>query len=132
MKRLISICIMVALQSATFAQSSAFSITASPAENTRNGMNISWATGKGTTSALVEVTSVKDANWKNSIVRNINGEYCITYDSLYSKRPDGKNFYEDVKINKYNAHISGLKKNTMYKYRVITQSDTSLVHYFKT
>ena len=132
MKKLFSICMMVALYSATFAQNGAFSITASPAENTRNGMNISWATGKGTTSAMVEVTSVKDSDWKKSKVKTLNGEYCATYDNQYSKKPDGKNFYEDVKINKYNAHITGLKRNTMYKYRIITESDTSGVHYFKT
>ena len=132
MKKLFSICIMVALYSATFAQNGAFSITASPAENTRNGMNISWATGKGTTSAMVEVAPAKDSNWKKSTVKTLNGEYCATYDNQYSKKPDGKNFYEDVKINKYNAHITGLKRNTMYKYRIITESDTSSVHYFKT
>ena len=123
---------MVALWGATFAQNGAFTITASPAENTGNGMNISWATDKGISSAILEVASVKDSNWNKSTVRTFTGKYCITYDSLYSKKPDGTNFYEDVKINKYNAHMGGLKKNTQYKYRIIAGNDTSDVHYFRT
>ncbi len=132
MKRTFITILMVALWGATFAQKSAFSITASPAENTRSGMNISWATGKGISSAMVEVASEKDSRWYNSTVKTVTGKYCTTYDSLYSKKPDGSNFYEDVKINKYNAHIGGLKRNTLYKYRIITETDTSDVHYFRT
>ena len=123
---------MVALWGATFAQNSAFTITASPAEDTRNGMNISWATDKGISSAIVEFTPAKDSNWNRSTTKTFLGKYCTTYDSLYSKKTDGTNFYEDVKINKYNAHIEGLKKNTLYKYRVIAGGDTSDVHYFTT
>ncbi len=132
MRKLFLTIIAVALWGATFAQKGAFTITASPAENTRNGMNISWATGKGISSAMVEVTPAKDSNWGKSTVKTFNGKYCTTYDSLYSKKPDGTNFYEDVKINKYNAHLEGLKKNTLYKYRVIAGEDTSDVHYFRT
>ena len=37
-----------------------------------------------------------------------------------------------VKINKFNETVTGLKKNTLYKYRVIAGGDTSTTHYFKT
>ena len=122
---------MVALSGATFAQNSAFSITTSPAENTRKGMNISWATDKSITTATLEIARTNDANWKNSRKEVFNGEYCATFDNQYSKLPDGKNFYEDVKISKYNASVGQLKRNASYKYRVIAGGDTSDVHYFK-
>ena len=122
---------MVALSGATFAQNGAFSITTSPAENTKKGMNVSWATDKGISNATLEITKANDTNWKNSRKEVFNGEYCVTFDNQYSKLPNGKNFYEDVKINKYNAFAGKLKKNTSYKYRVIAGGDTSDVHYFK-
>ena len=68
MKRIFSICIMVALAGATFAQDKVFSITASPAENTRREMNFSWATDKEIPSAMLEVTAANDQYWKRSKV----------------------------------------------------------------
>lgn len=126
--------IMVALSGAIFAQESEkiFSITTSPAQDTRNGMNFSWATGKDTKGAILEIAPLKDKEWKKAVGKMFEGVYCTTYDSIYSKAANGENFYEDVKINKYNASVGGLKKNTSYKYRVIAGGDTSSVHYFKT
>ena len=101
---------MVALSGATFAQNKVFSVTTSPAENTRKGMNISWATDKTISAATVEIAKANDTEWKNSRKEVFNGEYCTTFDNQYSKLPDGKNFYEDVKINKYNAPVNQLKR----------------------
>ncbi len=123
---------MVALSSATFAQSGAYSITASPAENPKKEMNISWATDKNITKATLEYTKYGDFGWKNSKSKVFYGVYCTTYDSIYSKLANGKNIYEDVKINKFNASLKDLKKNAKYRYRIIAGGDTSDVHYFKT
>ena len=122
---------MVALAGATFAQDKVFSVTTSPAENTKRGMNISWATDKAITTATLEIARTNDSNWENSRKEVFHGEYCTTFDNQYSKLPNGKNFYEDVKINKYNAFVGKLRKNTGYKYRIIAGGDTSDVHYFK-
>ena len=97
---------MVALSSATFAQEGAFTVTTSPAQNTKRGMNISWATDKSIPTAILEIAKANDTNWKNSRTQELNGEYCATYDSIYSKMANGKNFYEDLKINKFNALFS--------------------------
>ena len=124
---------MVALSGAIFAQDGKiFSVTTSPAENTRNGMNFSWATGQEIPQAVLEVTTLKDKDWKKVIGKRVDGTYCTTYDSIYSKAANGENFYEDAKINKYNASVENLKKDTGYKYRIIAGGDTSKVHYFKT
>lgn len=112
--------------------SQAFSITTSPAENCANAMNFSWATDQATTTATLEVTTLKDKTWEKSIKKTFTGEFCTVFDSLYSKKPDGKNFYEDVKINKYNGSITGLKKNTAYKYRIIVGDNISEEYQFQT
>ncbi len=131
-----------AVQQATGAlqpqQPKVFSVVASPAENTRNSMNLSWATSREVTEAILEITPVKKGatdntgNWKNCIIRVCSGTMCTTYDSVYSKTAKGENFYEDVKINKFNETVKNLWKNTLYKYRVIAGGDTSAVHYFRT
>ena len=108
-----------------------FSVTACPAENTAEAMNFSWASIPDITTATLEVTTVKDKDWKKSLKKEFKGEYCTTYDNVFSKDLKNTDFYEDVKFNKYNACIDGLKKNTQYKYRVIAE-DTTGVHYFKT
>jgi len=108
-----------------------FSVTACPAENTTEAMNFSWATIPDITIATLEVTTIKDKDWKKSKKKEFVGEFCATYDNVFSKDFKNADFYEDVKINKYNAGIDGLKKNTQYKYRVIA-GDTTDVHYFKT
>lgn len=108
-----------------------FSVTACPAENTAEAMNFSWASILDITTATLEVTTVKDKDWKKSLKKVFKGEYCTTYDNVFSKDFKNIDFYEDVKFNKYNACIDGLKKNTQYKYRVIAE-DTTGVHYFKT
>ncbi|MBQ8224804.1 MAG: metallophosphoesterase family protein [Bacteroides sp.] len=127
--------VVTAVAGSVFAQEQpvgcAFSITTSPAENTQNEMNFSWATDKDTHSASLEITTLKDKTWKKSRTQVVEGVLCTVFDSLYSKTPDGKNFYEDVEINKYNASVSGLKKNTEYKYRIIA-ADTSEVYHFRT
>lgn len=132
-------------------QPKVFSVVASPAEETRNSMNLSWATAKEIKEAVLEYApvnakhagakhsdakyardAVRNSRWAKSISKICTGTFCTTYDSVYSKTAKGEDFYEDVKINKFNECVSGLKKNTLYKYRVIADGDTSTTHYFKT
>lgn len=112
-------------------EKSAYTITTSPAETNETQMNFSWATDTTITEATLEVTKVNDKGWKKSVTQTFKGVLCTTFDSVYSKTHDGKDFYEDVVINKYNATVTGLVPDTRYKYRVIT-TDTSSVHYFHT
>lgn len=109
-----------------------FSITASPAEETEKQMNFSWGTNRNIGQATLEVTTVKDKRWKKSKKQVFKGELCTTYDSVYSKTPDGQDFYEEVVFNKYSANIKGLKKNSAYKYRIVAAQDTTEVRYFHT
>lgn len=108
-----------------------FSIVTCPAEITSNQMNISWATDTTTKEAIIEYTILKDNKWTKSKKQNFKGKLCTTYDSVFSKTKDNKDFYENVVITKYNATLIDLKKSTEYKYRIITK-DTSNTHYFKT
>lgn len=134
---------MMALAGAIFAQGHSakqtpagsekiFTVTASTSQTPHKTMNISWATGKDIHKAVLEVAKAKDKNWKRAVSREVTGVYCTTYDSIYSKKANGENFYEDVKINKYSATAQNLRKDTRYKYRIIAGNDTSEVRYFNT
>ncbi len=122
----------VALAGATFAQERIFSIVASAAQECNTSMNFSWATEGDTESTLLQVTTVKDSQWKKAVSNLCKGHFCTTYDSVYSKTSKGENFYEDVKIFKYNETVGALKRNKKYKYRIIAGNDTSNTHYFTT
>lgn len=116
-------------------QKSAFSIVASPAEETSTKMNFSWGTDLSINEALLEVTKDSDSSWESSITKSISGVKCDSFDSVYSKTYASVDFYEEIVFNKYNGQIEGLTPSTKYKYRVITGSskcDTSDVHYFYT
>ena len=132
MRKLILFALAVIFTKSLFSQEQAFSITACPAEDTRSGMNISWATEKGIGKTQLQVAKASDSNWEKRITLDVDGKLCLTYDGVYSKTAKGENFHEDVEINKYAASLYGLKKNTLYKYRVIAEGDTSSVHFFRT
>ena len=108
-----------------------FSVTACPAENCSNAMNFSWATDISVKNAVLEVAKVSDKDWKKSVKQRFDGVLCATYDSVYSKSVNNEDIYEHVVINKYNASIKGLKRDTPYKYRIVAGSDTAEVRYFR-
>ena len=95
-----------------------FSVTACPAENCENSMNFSWATDTTIKSAVLEIAPLTDKEWKKSVSYAFDGVLNTTFDGVHSKGPRGENFYESVVINKYNATVDGLKKDTRYKYRI--------------
>lgn len=109
-----------------------YTIVTCPAENTRTGANISWAADTACRQTFVEYTALKDKNWKRKEILLPDRYRCTTYDSIYSKRPNGENYYENALFDKCNAEVRRLKPNTEYKYRVIADEDTSRIHYFKT
>ncbi|MBR5856142.1 MAG: fibronectin type III domain-containing protein, partial [Bacteroidales bacterium] len=95
-----------------------FSITACPAENCENSINFSWATDTTIKRAVVEIAPASDKEWKKSVFHIFDGTLCTTFDNVYSKSANGENFYENVVINKYNATVGKLKRDTRYKYRI--------------
>lgn len=131
MKKLFTI-LFILCAGFSHAQDKIFSVVTSPAENTSEQMNISWGTVTDIKSAVVEFTPVKDKNWKKSVKKEFEGVLCNTYNGIISRDSKGKKYYQDLVFNKYNANIVGLKSKTQYKYRVIADGDTSVVHYFKT
>ena len=111
-------------------------VIANPAEDTRRAMNISWSTDTAWTDTYVLYAKATDTGWTSARkAKPLQNELCLTYDSLYSKTAEGDNFYQDVKLRKCGATLTGLQPDTRYKYRIASASHPEAVsgtHYFKT
>lgn len=105
-----------------------FSITTCPAEHTDTAMNVSFATDTTQQCVQLELTTVQDKDWKKSMVYQCVGERCTTFDGVYSKTADGRDFYEDAIFTKYHVTLEHLQPDTRYKYRFLDGQ----VHYFTT
>jgi hypothetical protein len=115
----------------SYAQS-IFSIVTNPAEETNFSMNISWGcdtllAGK----SYLQYMRTSEKDWDNATIIYPDTRRCNTFNNIYSKKPNGENFFENVVFTKCDAIITNLKKGRSYKYRIIGD-DTSKVYYFST
>lgn len=137
-KRLIiNILVLTVCVTATLhAQDKIYSIVTCPGENTETQMNISWAADTALTESYVIYTTAKDKKWKRAQRAATEQYMCAVFDSVYSKTPEGKNYYEDAKFLKCGARLKSLRPKTEYIYKIIsgpTENATeSTVHRFKT
>lgn len=122
------ICSILCSASASFAQAP-FTVIANPGENASKEININFHTELGSNKSIVKYMEADENNWEKAKTAKAKMELCEAYDSMYSKRANGENFYEDARFMRNVANIKGLKPNTKYKYRI--NADT-LTRYFRT
>jgi len=111
------------------------SICTAPGEDASTQMRISWADDNiDDPHSYVVLSEYKDTKWKKS--RKFypsQCELCSVFDSLYSKRADNSDFYENAVFTKCGASLNGLKPDTRYKYYIASKkSKLSEVYSFKT
>ena len=115
------------------AQGDIYSVETCPGEDASRTMNISWAADTTVTGSKVIFTERKDTGWKHVKTAPTVSHRCAVFDSIYSKTPDNKDFYERRVFDKCGATLTGLKRNTEYMYRITGEGAAdSNVHYFKT
>lgn len=109
-----------------------YSIITCAGEDASKSINISWASE--TEGTYVLFTQKSDKSWEKAKIVKPEQEFlCTTFDSIYSKLPDGSNTYERVKFHKCGAVLNGLKKDTEYKYYICRDGkQLSTQHNFKT
>ncbi|RZK39749.1 MAG: metallophosphoesterase family protein [Pedobacter sp.] len=112
------------------AQNSAYTIIANPGENASSEIRLNWHTDLGSGDSYVIYTTKSDKNWKNTIKAEANQELCTVFDSIYSKKPNGDNFYENVRFLRNTVSLLGLKEDTEYKYKLSNENTNT--HYFRT
>lgn len=110
-----------------------YSVETCPGEDASRTMNISWAADTTVTGSKVIYTERKDSGWKHARTAPAVIHRCAVFDSIYSKTPDNKDFYERRVFDKCGATLKGLKRDTEYMYRITGDGAAdSNVHYFKT
>lgn len=123
------------------AQTAAYTVIANPGENASTEIRFNWHTDLGTGDSYIIYTKKGDKNWKKAITARAEQELCTVYDSIYSKKPNGEDFYEDARFIRHIAALQGLKEDTEYMYRLSSEKTSSgnssskednEIRYFKT
>lgn len=105
-----------------------YTVIANPGENASEEVSINFHTDPEAGAGYLRYAPVME-DWGKAIQVKARQEICTAYDSMYSKRSDGENFYETVRPMRNVVNLSGLKPDT--KYRYLIEGDT-VVRYFRT
>jgi hypothetical protein len=123
------------------AQNTPYTIIANPGGNASSEIRLNWHTNLGSGDSYIIYTKRSDKNWKNAITARADQELCTVFDSIYSKKPNGENFYENARFMRNIIALDGLKEDTEYKYKLSSEKNAtessystnkSEIHYFKT
>lgn len=112
--------------------SSAYTVIANPGEETWHQVRINWHSDRKARKAICQWTEASDTLWKKARTTRAQQTYCTVFDSLYSKKADGENFYEQARFWQCTVSLDKLKPGTRYMYRVGEKGNMSQVRYFKT
>src|SRR5690606_13106641 len=123
------------------AQTSAYTVIANPAENASTEIRFNWHTDLDDGDSYTTYTKKSDKKWKKAITARANQELCTVFDSIYSQKPNGEDFYEDARFIRNTVALQGLEKDTEYKYKIssgkptfdsLSSDDNREIRYFKT
>jgi predicted phosphodiesterase len=123
------------------AQDAPYTIIANPGENASREIRLNWHTSLGGGDSYITYTEKSDKNWRKAIKVRADQELCAVFDSIYSKKPNGENFYENARFMRNIIALQGLKEDTEYKYRLSSEKnaqpnshpkENGEIHYFKT
>lgn len=132
---LIAIIALMWLNPAT-AQTTAYTTIANPGENASNEIRLNWHTDLMSGDSYITYTKATDKNWRKAVTVQADQAICTVFDSIYSKRPNGEDFYEDTRFIRNTIALQGLKAGTEYMYKLYSENtysnDDSEVYFFKT
>lgn len=122
------------------AQNIPYTIIANPGEIASSEIRLNWHTNVGSGDSYITYTKKSDKNWNKAISVKADQELCTVFDSIYSKKPNGENFYEDARFMRNTIALHRLTAHTEYKYKLSSvknatgssAANNSDIHYFKT
>lgn len=120
----------------TTAQTAAYTVIANPGENASSEIRLNWHTDLGSGDSYITYTKATDKNWRKAVTAQADQTICTVFDSIYSKRPNNDDFYEDAQFIRNTIALQGLKAGTEYKYKLSSEKTPSHcdseIRYFKT
>lgn len=108
-----------------------YTVIANPGENASSQINLNWHTDPGTGAANITYTRKSDRKWKKAQTLKADQALVTVFDSIYSKRPNGEDFYEDIRFLRNTITLQDLKAGTEYMYKLSAEDDDE-IFYFKT
>lgn len=111
-----------------------FSISTGPGEDASTQMGISWATDSSVVESWVLLARQSDRDWKKAVkIPQQQKEWFVAFDGMYSDDEKGNDFYENARFFKCGVMLSGLSKDTEYKYVICEAGgERSSEHHFRT
>lgn len=109
----------------------AYTVIANPGEVAARSIRINWHTDLESGDSYCYYTKRTDTNWKKVKAVKAHQELCTAYDSLYSQKASGEDFYEKARFLRNTVELANLKPDTEYMYRV-GSSNEGEIRYFKT
>ena len=107
----------------------AYTVIANPGETATNSIRINWHTDIGSGKSYCTYTKRSDSQWKEAKRAKAKQDVCVAYDSLFSKKASGEDFFENARFIRNTVTLKRLEADTEYMYRVGTDSK---VRFFKT
>jgi len=107
------------------AQTRAYTVIANPGEKASTDIRLNWHTDPGSGDSYIIYTKKTDTNWKKAIIVQADQALCTVFDSIYSKKNNGEDFYEDARFIRNTVALQGLKAGTEYKYILTSEKPSS-------
>ena len=118
------------------AQTTAYTVIANPGENASNEIRLNWHTDLGSGESYITNTKKSDKNWKKATTVRADQAICTVFDSIYSKKANGENFYENARFIRNTIALQGLQEGKEYKYKLSSampySNENSEIRYFQT
>lgn len=122
------LCIFAICQWLALFSQSAYTVIANPGQNASKEVNINFHTDLGSPQSVVKYMPVGEAGWEKAKSVRAKMSLCEAYDSMWSKRANGENFYEEARFMRNVASLKGLKPDTKYAYRINGDTATRYFH----
>lgn len=100
------------------AQTTAYTVIANPGEDASTEIRFNWHTDLDDGDSYITYTKRSDKKWKRAITTRADQELCTVFDSIYSKKPNGEDFYENARFMRNTITLKGLEADTEYKYKL--------------
>lgn len=130
----ITLCIAHTVSAQNVQQSttdSAYTVIVNPGESAIHRVRINWHTDMNSGKSYCVYTKRSDINWEQARKMKAQQKLCIAYDSLFSKKASGEDFYENIRFLRNTVELKNLEPGTEYMYKCGT-NHAKKVRYFKT
>lgn len=119
---------LVAMLSGATAAGQVSTVIANPGENASTQIGINWHTPdfEGHKTLYYAPVGIAGCKRMKAVAKQ---ELCTAYDSMYSKLPDGENYYEYPHFVRNVVRLNKLRPGTLYQYSI--EGDTA-IRYFRT